>query len=115
SSGLIKPGMYATVQLSAPMRSALAVPVSALVRTGTRTLVFVDQGAGRIVPATVETGRISGDYAEIISGVAPGQRVVTAAQFLLDSESNLGEVMKRMIGQIGAQDVGSMRDMPGMN
>jgi membrane fusion protein, copper/silver efflux system len=62
----------------------------------------------------VQVGRTAGDYTEILAGLASGQRVVTSAQFLLDSESNLGEVMKSMIGQMGAGDVGSMKDMPGM-
>ncbi len=110
----IKPGMYATVQLGAPIRSALTVPVSALLRTGARTLTFVDLGRGRIAPQEVETGLVSGDYAEILSGLLVGQRVVTSAQFLLDSESNLGEVMKRMVGQVGAQDVGKTSDMSDM-
>jgi hypothetical protein len=40
-----------------------------------------------------------------LSGAEPGQRVVTSAQFLIDSESNLGEVMRSMIGQMNAADV----------
>jgi Cu(I)/Ag(I) efflux system membrane fusion protein len=99
--GRIRPGMYATVRLSAPERTALTVPASALVRTGERTLVFVDLGGGRLQPQEVETGRVAGDVAEVLSGLEPGQRVVTSAQFLLDSESNLGEVMRSMIGQTG--------------
>jgi multidrug efflux pump subunit AcrA (membrane-fusion protein) len=107
--GRIRPGMYATVRLSAPERTALTVPVSALVRTGERTLVFVDLGGGRLQPQEVETGRVAGDAAEVLSGLEPGQRVVTSAQFLLDSESNLGEVMRSMIGQTGSGDMGAMQ------
>jgi Cu(I)/Ag(I) efflux system membrane fusion protein len=66
------------------------------------------------MPMDVEVGRTAGDYTEILAGLEPGQRVVTSAQFLLDSESNLGEVMKSMIGQMGSGDVGNMKDMPGM-
>jgi Cu(I)/Ag(I) efflux system membrane fusion protein len=110
--GRIKPGMYATVRLSAPERTALTVPASALVRTGERTLVFVDLGGGRLQPREVETGRAAGDYVEVLSGLEPGQRVVTSAQYLLDSESNLGEVMRSMIGQSGAGDMGGMRMGP---
>jgi Cu(I)/Ag(I) efflux system membrane fusion protein len=109
--GRLKPGMYATVRLSAPVRRALSVPASALVRTGERTLVFVDLGGGRFGAQDVEVGRVAGDQAEVLSGVEPGQRVVTSAQFLFDSESNLGEVMRSMIGQTGA---GEMPGMPGM-
>jgi hypothetical protein len=47
----------------------------------------------------VVTGRVAGELTEIVSGIEPGQRVVTSAQYLLDSESNIGEVMRSMIGQ----------------
>jgi Cu(I)/Ag(I) efflux system membrane fusion protein len=109
--GRLKPGMYATVRLSAPVRTALTVPSSAVVRTGERTLVFVDLGGGRLAPQEVETGRAAGKHTEILSGVEPGQRVVTSAQFLLDSESNLAETMRSMIGMGGS---GQMEDMEGM-
>ena len=102
--GLIRPGMYATVRLSGGARSALTVPASALVRTGERTLVFTEQGGGRLVAQEVEVGRVAGDFAEVLSGVEPGQRVVTSAQFLLDAESNLAEVMRSMIGTTGSAD-----------
>jgi multidrug efflux pump subunit AcrA (membrane-fusion protein) len=111
--GRIKPGMYATVRLSTPLRDALTVPVSAVVNTGERRIVFVDMGDGRIAPQEVEVGRIAGDQAEVLYGLEPGQRVVTSAQFLLDSESNLAEVMKAMVGQMNTSDMRSM-DTPGM-
>ena len=97
-SGLLKPGMYATVRLSTPSRTALTVPASAVVRTGERAFVFVDLGGGKLKSQDVELGASAGDYTEVLAGVEPGQRVVTSAQFLLDSESNLGEVMKSMMG-----------------
>jgi hypothetical protein len=64
------------------------------------------------MPHEIETGSVGAAYVEVLTGVEPGQRVVTSAQFLLDSESNLGEVMKAMIGMGG--DTGDMTgmDMP---
>ncbi len=120
-TGFLKPGMYATVLVTTPLRRALTVPTSAIMNTGDRTLVFVDMGGGALMPHVVVPGRVAGDYTEIISGVGPGQRVVTSAQFLLDSESNLAEVMKGMIGQMNMPDMQNTndtrkaRDMPGMN
>ena len=111
-AGRLKPGMYATVRLTMPTRRALTVPTSALVRTGERSLVFVDMGSGELMPHDVETGRVAGDYTEVLSGVEPGQRVVTSAQFLLESESNIAEVMKSMVGQTGSMDMGDMKGMP---
>lgn len=106
--GLLKPGMYATVRLSAPARTALTAPSSAVVQTGERAIVFVDHGGGRLMPHEVATGRVAGDYTEILSGVEAGRRVVTSAQFLLDSESNLAETMRAMAGLSGSR----MQDLP---
>lgn len=110
SDGVLRPGMYATVQLATPVPSTLTVPSAAVVRTGTRALVFVDMGSGRLAPQEVTIGMIAGDYTEVLRGLEPGQRVVTSAQFLLDSESNLAEIMKSMIGMGG-----KMQDMQGMD
>jgi multidrug efflux pump subunit AcrA (membrane-fusion protein) len=102
ADGRIKPGMYARVDLSTPTRTALTVPSSAVVNTGERSMAFMDMGSGRLMPMDVQIGRVAGEYTEILSGLEPGQHVVTSAQFLLDSESNLGEVMKSMVGMGGA-------------
>ena len=130
SDGSLKPGMYATVTLNSSTQSALTVSRSAVVQTGERAIVFVDGGNGKLAPQTVRLGRTGGDYIEILGGVTAGQRVVTSAQFLIDSESNLGEVMRSMIG-LGGQGAAmsnmtpttatppdekgaDMRGMPGM-
>lgn len=115
TNGLLKPGMYATVRLKTPSRSALTVPSSAVLRTGDRNVVFVDMGGGKLLPQEIETGSVAGAYSEVLAGLEPGQRVVTSAQFLLDSESNLAEVMRAMMSQMNSGDVKKMQDMPGMN
>jgi hypothetical protein len=115
TEGRLRPGMSATVRLSTPTRRALTVPSSAVVRTGERSIVFVDMGAGRLMPRDVETGRVAGDVVEVLAGLEPGQRVVTSAQYLLESESNLADVMRSMIGQTGASggpQRGQMGNMP---
>jgi Cu(I)/Ag(I) efflux system membrane fusion protein len=113
--GRLKPGMYATVTITASAASALTVPRSAVVQTGERVLVFVDTGGGNLRAQPVQLGRTGSDYVEVLSGVAAGQRVVTSAQFLLDSESNLAEVMKSMIGMRGVQDATQPMNMPTAN
>jgi multidrug efflux pump subunit AcrA (membrane-fusion protein) len=105
--------MYATVRLSTPSRVARTIPSSAVLRTGERSIVFVDMGNGTVLPVEVEIGVVTGEFAEVLAGLEIGQRVVTSAQFLLDSESNLAEVMRAMMGQMGAQESPAM-DMPGM-
>jgi len=118
SDGRLRPGMFATVRLTTPSRRALTVPATAVVRTGERSIVFVDLRGGRLRPQDVETGRAEGDLVEVLAGLEPGQRVVTTAQYLLESESNLADVMRSMIGQGGAQDMSNvpgMESMPGMD
>ncbi|MBA2687134.1 MAG: efflux RND transporter periplasmic adaptor subunit [Gemmatimonadaceae bacterium] len=115
---LLKPGMYATVRFNTATQSALSVPRSAVIQTGLRSIVFVDMGAGKLMPHVVTTGRTGTEYVEILTGLTRGQRVVTSAQFLIDSESNLGDVMKGMAGMGGSEmdsKGADMKNMPGMS
>jgi Cu(I)/Ag(I) efflux system membrane fusion protein len=114
AGGQLRPGMFASVHLRAPNRRALTVPTSAVVRTGERSIVFVELGGGLIEPQPVAIGQSTSAYTEVLAGLEPGQRVVTSAQFLLDSESNLADVMRSMIGQ-GAVGMTDMKEMPGMD
>ena len=103
---MLKPGMFADVEIQADLkRTGLVVPRSAVLDTGTRQVVFVRSGAGRFQARTVDVGLTVEDEAvEILSGVAPGEQVVTSGQFLLDSESKLREaVLKMMERQRGAR------------
>lgn len=112
--GLLKPGMYATVHLSADLGEVLTVPASAVLRTGERAVAFVDMGDGSLMPHELELGLRGGDLVQVIEGLEPGQRVVTSAQYLLDSESNLAEVMRAMMAQMNLSDMGAMEmDMDG--
>ncbi len=96
--GRLKPGMYATVRLNTSTQTALTIPRSAVVQTGERSIVFVDAGGGELVPREVRLGRSGSDFIEVLVGLRAGQRVVTSAQFLIDSESNLADVMRSMVG-----------------
>ena len=102
SGGSLKPGMYATVRLMTPRRRALSVPTAAILRTGDRNVVFVDMGRGELMPHDVKLGSSADEFTEVLAGLEPGQRVVTSAQFILDSESNLAEVMRSMMGNQGS-------------
>lgn len=86
---MLKPDMYAEIKIKVTLGSRLAVPLNAVVNTGTRKLVFVDKGGGIIEPREVKTGFESDDYAEILSGIKAGETVVTSANFLIDSEARL--------------------------
>ena len=88
--GLLKPAMYASVELAVGAADRLlTVPVSAVIDSGTRQIVLVDKGAGRFEPRTVKLGARSDDHIEVREGLADGEPVVVAANFLIDAESNL--------------------------
>ena len=88
---VLKPDMYATVEIAAPVGSAsvLAVPDSAVLDTGTRQVVLVERSPGRFEPHAVALGRRADGYTEVRSGIAFGDKVVVGANFLIDAESNL--------------------------
>lgn len=94
----LKPDMYADVTFHVrPQADALAVPESAIVRSGTRTQVFVAIAPGRFEPREVRLGIAADGYVQILDGVAVGEDVVTSAQFLIDSESKLREAAAKLV------------------
>ncbi|MBL7032549.1 MAG: efflux RND transporter periplasmic adaptor subunit [Candidatus Delongbacteria bacterium] len=95
-----KPEMYVDVTIQTSSREdVVAVPKSAVIRTGERDLVFVQRGQGRFEPVEVHLGLEAGRYYEIAHGLQAGEEVVVSAQFLLDSEAKLQEAIQRRIQQ----------------
>ena len=92
--GALKPGMYATVILERRLGEVLALPEEAVIDTGVRKVVFVEVTDGRFQPREVKLGRRGDAHYEVLEGLAPGERVVVSAQFLLDSESRLRGVTR---------------------
>jgi RND family efflux transporter MFP subunit len=86
---LLKPGMFVNVDLKSSMGRRLVVPASAVFQTGVRQVLFLDHGDGSIEPHDVVLGpRIGGDFV-VLKGLAAGESIVTSANFLIDSESQL--------------------------
>jgi RND family efflux transporter MFP subunit len=98
-TGLLKPGMFATVELQSTLkREAVLVPRAAVISTGTRSVAFVSRGEGRFEPREVRLGAETGEgQVEVLDGLKPGELVVTSGQFLLDSESRVREALAKMI------------------
>jgi Cu(I)/Ag(I) efflux system membrane fusion protein len=95
---LLKPGMFAQVEVAVSAKAkVVTVPLSAVIDSGTRQIVLIQQGEGRFAPVEVKLGSRSDDYVEVREGVKEGERVVVAANFLIDAESNL----KAAIGGFG--------------
>jgi Cu(I)/Ag(I) efflux system membrane fusion protein len=95
----LKPGMFATVEIGSELAAAATlVPESAVLRSGDKTTVFLAREGGKFDPREVSLGARDtfGSY-QVLHGLAPGDRVVTSAQFMLDSESQLREAIQKML------------------
>jgi len=101
STGALRPGMYGAAELPTASRSSVSVPLTAVLPTGTRNLVFVNRGDGRFVPREVRVGLRGDSLVEIVEGLKPGDEVVASATFLLDSESNLAAAIQGLMLQMG--------------
>jgi len=94
----LRVGMYATVIFEpVAAKDAIAVPSQAVLRTGERNVVIVALGDGRFAPREVRLGPQGGGFVQILEGLLDGDEIVTSAQFLIDSESNLREAIQKMI------------------
>ena len=88
--GILLPNMYAEVEIGTGAAApVVAVPDSAVIDTGTRQVVILDLGEGRFEPRLVKVGPRGEGFTEVREGIAEGDRVVVAANFLIDAESNL--------------------------
>jgi Cu(I)/Ag(I) efflux system membrane fusion protein len=93
ADGRFVPGQPGTLEVLVAARRALFVPRDAVVDTGLEKHVFVDTGSGTLLPRTVTAGEPQGERVEITRGLAAGERIVSAATFLVDSESRLRAAM----------------------
>ncbi len=93
---VLKPDMFVDVNLRAELGTGLSVPESAVIDSGGRKLVFLERGPGRFEPREVALGVRAGAGFQVLSGLDDGDRVVTSANFLLDSESSLRSALQDM-------------------
>ncbi len=96
--GALKPDMFGDVVIEQPARTVVAVPDSAVLQTGTRSIVFVVKGDGTFEPREVTLGTDADQFYEVRSGLTAGEKVVTQANFLIDSESRLKAALAQMNG-----------------
>ena len=94
----LRPGMYVNAELGMDMGEALTVPVSAVMPTGMRSVVFVDKGDGKLEPRIVQLGAKYGDSYEVQSGLQENEPVVASANFLIDAESKVQGALKEFEG-----------------
>jgi Cu(I)/Ag(I) efflux system membrane fusion protein/cobalt-zinc-cadmium efflux system membrane fusion protein len=90
---ILKPGMYVNVAISVRLGRQLVIPASAVLETGTRAVAFVDHGNGSLEPRTIVIGPQLDDSVVVLSGLKAGEKVVSSANFLVDSEAQLQAAM----------------------
>jgi len=96
ADGALKPDMFGDVVIEQPAREVVVVPDSAVLQTGTRSVVFVVKDDGTFQPREITVGTKSEQVYEVRSGLAAGEKVVTQANFLIDSESRLKAALAEM-------------------
>ncbi len=112
-NGVLLPDMYADVEIgTAGSKPVVAVPNDAIIDTGERQVVLVDKGEGRFEPREVKVGVRGETFTEIREGVQAGEQVVTAANFLIDAESNLKSALQSMASQAPAAPQAQAEEKP---
>jgi RND family efflux transporter MFP subunit len=86
---LLKLGMFVHAAITPQLGSGLVIPDSGVLRTGTRNIAFVDRGDGYLRPVDVVLGAHAGRDFVVLGGLKEGDRIVSSANFLIDSESQL--------------------------
>jgi Cu(I)/Ag(I) efflux system membrane fusion protein len=118
ADGQLRPGMYANLSAEIDVGEGLTIPFDAVLPTGSRMLVFVDKGSGKLQPRFVQVGRqfveLAGPnrerYYQVTGGLKEGERVVSSANFLIDAEAQLQGAIKdfgekNSIGSDGAVSI----------
>jgi Cu(I)/Ag(I) efflux system membrane fusion protein len=108
--GALKPGMFGELRVRSAEREAptLLIPREALIRTGAQNRVVLVLGDGEFKSVAVQPGRIGRSQAEILSGLEAGDRIVSSAQFLIDSESSRTSDFRRMDAAADSMEHGGM-------
>jgi Cu(I)/Ag(I) efflux system membrane fusion protein len=96
---LLKPEMYAVARLAFDLGERLAIPETAVMRTGVRSYAFRDAGEGRLEPTEIKLGTRTDGWFELTDGLKEGDKVVTSANFLVDSESSMKAAIEALSGK----------------
>jgi membrane fusion protein, copper/silver efflux system len=98
---VMRPDMFVNVELPLNGPPAMIVPADAVLDSGLKKTVFVDRGNGYFEPRPVETGRTLGDRVEVVRGLMPGEKIVVAGNFLIDSEARMQQSASGINGKPG--------------
>jgi RND family efflux transporter MFP subunit len=110
--GKLKPDTFVNLTVHGEGHHQLAIPKEAVIDTGPRKYVLLALADGYFEPRDVQVGPAVGEFYPVLAGVAAGDRVVTSAQFLVDSETNLMAAMQGMSMSMPAMDLGGGSEAP---
>jgi RND family efflux transporter MFP subunit len=85
----LKPGMFVNVSINVPLGRQTVIPASGALQAGTREIAFIDHGNGYLEPREIQIGPRLDDHVVVLKGLKAGERIVSSANFLLDSEAEL--------------------------
>ena len=85
-------------------KDVLAAPEEAVIHSGTRNVIVLDRGNGTFEAREVTLGVNGGGLWEVKEGLVDGDRIVVSAQFLIDSESNLKEAIRKMVAREASEE-----------
>jgi RND family efflux transporter MFP subunit len=108
----LKPGMFVNVALKVPMGSQLVIPASGVLQSGTRQIAFVERSDGYLDPREVELGPRVGDDFVVAKGLKAGEQIVTSANFLIDSESQLQAALGTFVPHPPGAGAASAMNLP---
>lgn len=104
--GELKPSMFANITIEGEdLNGKPVIPENAVIRSGLKDVVILSLGDGKFKPQQVQLGGYADGYYQVLSGLSEGNTIVTSAQFLIDSESNLNAAISQF--QSGTQEVKS--------
>ncbi len=112
----LKPSMYATIVINGKdMGSYPVVPEQSVLRSGQRNVLIVSLGNGKFKPVDVTLGGYADGYYQVLNGISAGETIVTSAQFLIDSESNLKAALSQFTGSSKKDNSMQFDDMNNMD
>ncbi len=112
STGELKPDMYANVEIEGKNLGLFpTVPEQSVIRSGINNIVILSLGNGKFKPVDVELGVYANGYYQILKGLSSGERIVTSAQFLIDSESNLKAALNQFSNGASSDKPAAMENM----
>ncbi len=95
--GILRPDTFMNVTIEIEFGEKLAIPEDSILFSEGDSFVFLVKDNGKFIPKRVTLGEKTQDYYEVVEGLNENDKIVTSANFLIDSESKLKSVLNRAL------------------